>query len=97
LIDLFVFEIISPLRINEVSGSLKRTNKLVLVEESLSEMGLMSSLVSALTKFEHESEFSVLSIGGIGDIGSSLASETDALISQVGIVRKLIKFIVGEK
>ncbi len=95
VVDFLIFEIISPLEVDKILGSVKQTKRLILVEEGVAESGLMGSIVSGFSHHGFAESFSTLTINGVGDIGASQAAENHALISRDIVLNRITAFVKG--
>ena len=95
IFDCMIFEVISPLNVEDIIASLKKTNRLIVIEEGVAESGLMGSIMSGLSCQGFKEKFSTLTINGVGDIGASQIAEGNALISKVKIVNAITTFVKG--
>lgn len=83
--EVLIFDIISPIQIDEIVLSASKTRKILVVEESIPDQGLTSLIVSEYTRQFREIS-NIYSLGGNGDIGASIASETNAFLSSSQII-----------
>ena len=95
VLDCLIFEIISPLQVDQILASVKQTKRLILVEEGVAESGLMGSIVSGFSHYGFTESFSTLTINGVGDIGASQAAENYALINRENVMNRITTFLRG--
>ena len=88
-VEVLVFEVLSPLDVSALVRSLSKTNRLVIVEEGIPEMGITSTVMASLSTSNFNGTFSVSTIGAESDIGASAASEASALINEERIVDRI--------
>lgn len=94
-VDLFIYEILSPLNTDEVVHSLLQTRKLAIVEEGIPEMGLAASVMASLGNQIEQPTFSVAAVGARGDIGASDFAESSSLISEDRILEAVTRLVKG--
>jgi 2-oxoisovalerate dehydrogenase E1 component len=87
-IDAFVFERIWPLDLEVLLPSIRKTGRLVIVEEPQGAEGLGGAVLVALER-QGLGGFPLHVIGGHGDVGASAWAEHQALISREEIVESL--------
>jgi len=87
-VEVVVCSSISPWPVSQISESLDRTGKLLLVEEGLSSRSLLGGLLFALEEFAGRPVLAS-SLGSISDSGASRYSESEALISSRSIADKI--------
>lgn len=92
-LDVKIYEFLSPFDAQYLSESLAVTKNLVIIEESPSDSGIMSSVLSGLSDQNLSFGFRTKSIGGLGDIGASLYAENAALINEDRIFREIHTFL----
>lgn len=84
-VEILIFDIISPLDCSQLIQSVQSTGKILLIEESIPSQGLSSVLISEYSKKKNTPPI-IYAIGGNGDIGASLSSESHAFVSTAQIV-----------
>jgi pyruvate/2-oxoglutarate/acetoin dehydrogenase E1 component len=72
--------------------SIAKTKKLIIVEETLSGTGVFPEVLSELGSV-FQKGIQLKMIGGSGDIGASLYSETQSLIDESRVRLEIIKFL----
>ena len=95
LLDIYVLNIISPTNLGSNQNfleSIVKTKKLIIVEETLSGTGVVSEVLSELGKI-FQKGIKLKMIGGTGDIGASLYSETRSLIDESRVRLEIIQFL----
>ena len=98
LLDIYVLNIISPTNLGSNQNfleSIVKTKKLIIVEETLSGTGVVSEVLSELGKI-FQKGIKLKMIGGTGDIGASLYSETRSLIDESRVRLEIIQFLEDE-
>jgi 2-oxoisovalerate dehydrogenase E1 component len=95
LLDIYVLNIISPTNLKSNQNfleSIAKTKKLIIVEETLSGTGVFPEVLSELGSV-FQKGIQLKMIGGSGDIGASLYSETQSLIDESRVRLEIIKFL----
>jgi 2-oxoisovalerate dehydrogenase E1 component len=95
LLDIYVLNIISPTNLKSNQNfldSIVETKKLIIVEETLSGTGVFSEVLSELGSL-FQKGIKLKMIGGSGDIGASLYSETQSLIDESKVRLEIIQFL----
>ena len=97
LVEVFVYESLSPMNIGPTQHSLAKTRRLAIIEEGLPEMGISSTVLANLSALPGQFPFDVTTIGARGDIGASAAAEGDALISRDRILKDITTLVRGSQ
>jgi pyruvate/2-oxoglutarate/acetoin dehydrogenase E1 component len=75
--------------------SINQTKKLIIIEETWSGSGIISEVSTELEELVRNG-IKINMIGGRGDIGASLFSETESLISESKIISEISRFLEEE-
>jgi len=97
-LDVFILSIISPLNLQnnqDFMDSINQTKKLIIIEETWSGSGIISEVSTELEELVRNG-IKINMIGGRGDIGASLFSETESLISESKIISEISRFLEEE-
>ena len=94
-VEVLVFEVLSPFDVSALVRSLANTKRLSIVEEGMPEMGITSTVMTALSASNFNGSFSISTLGAESDIGASAASEASALINEERIMGRIRQLVDG--
>lgn len=95
-VDVLIYEVLSPLDIQPIHTSLKRTARLLTIEEGMAETGIFATVAAGLAATHFTHPLTLGSLGATGDIGASTYAEENALINKEKIMQAIQDVVVGE-